>query len=208
MEEEEESDREDQPSSKMRRCDDGAGEDGPYNHIIDSALREELRRRLFKVRGRSRSEMILLLEEDDRNQMKIVLGNQCMGIWGQAGNLKGVNSGVKEEKREEDTKPLTGEDEEDNWVDVKPLEGEANGRGTEGAASPKQSLGRQSPVSKPGRPGGRKGRGYWVRRKGELLKGRIKSAEGGGQVKKDSKGTREQREGEDTRAGPGPGAGV
>ena len=58
-------------------------------------------------------------------------------------------------------------------------------------------------MSKPGRPGGRKGRGYWVRRKGELLKGRIKSADGGGQVKKDSKGTREQREGEDTGAGAG-----
>ena len=64
----------------MRRCD--GGEDGPYNHIVDSALREELKRRLFKVRGKSMSEMILLLEEDDKNQMKIVLGKQCMGIGG------------------------------------------------------------------------------------------------------------------------------
>ena len=203
MEEEEYEAREAQPSQKVRRGNKGVGED-PYNHQLDSELREELRRRKFKVGGRKRrrSEMILLLEEDDRCQRKIVLSTQCNGGAREAGHLREENRGVKEEKREEDTNQ-PGEDEEDNWVDVNLLEGEANGRGTEGAASPKQSLGRQSPVSKPGRPGGRKGRGYWVRRKGELLKGRIKSADGGGQVKKDSKGTREQREGEDTRAGAG-----
>ena len=78
VEEEEEGEKEAQLSSKVRRCDEEEGE-GPYNHQLDSALREELRRRLFKVKGRRKSEMILLLEEDDKNQMKIVLSKKYMG---------------------------------------------------------------------------------------------------------------------------------
>ena len=78
MDEEEEGEKEAQPSSKVRRCDEEEGE-GPYNHQLDSASRVQLRRRLFKVKGRRKSEMILLLEEDDKNQMKIVLSKQCMG---------------------------------------------------------------------------------------------------------------------------------
>ena len=47
------------------------------------------------------------------------------------------------------------------------------------------------PNSPPPAPGGRKERGYWMGRKGELLKGRIKLAVKGEEVKTDSKGTGE-----------------
>ena len=55
---------------------------------------------------------------------------------------------MKEERGEGDTNSLPREDEEDNWVDIKPLDGEACGRRTEGAASPKQSLRKLSLASK------------------------------------------------------------
>ena len=39
-----------------------------------------------------------------------------------------MSSGVKEERGEGDTNSLPREDEEDNWVDIKPLDGEACGQ--------------------------------------------------------------------------------
>ena len=101
--------------------------------------------------------------------------------------------------------------EEDNWVDIIPTDQGATGKRTEGAASTKQSLRRISPLKGSGRLGGKKGRGAWMGRKEDLIKGRIRSAANRGeQVSKDSKSTGKNRVKweENTGTGTGPGAGL
>ena len=195
-----------QPSNKVRRGNEELEEE-PYIYQLDRELREEMRRRRFRVTGRKREEMILLLKEDDRSQRKIVIGVEHWGGQGGVKRLREEDRGGQEGKREEDASTISREEEEDNWVDVQTTEREAAGRGTEGAASPKQSLRRISPIKGSGKLGGRRGRGAWMGRKEDLLKGRIKSANRGATVSKDtkSKGTNVGIEGEeDTRAGTGP----
>ena len=166
---------------------------GKYSHITDKELKEELKKRHFKVGGKKRSDLIFLLEEDKRNQRKIVLAE---GHWGGQGGrqFRGEEGGVED----------PGEEEEDNWVDVDPLEGTANGRGTEEKTSPKQSPGRKSPLRDPGRHRGRGKRGYWVGRRALQVQGRMKSEQKGANVYKDTKSSGETRaEG----VAPGTGAG-
>ena len=94
-------------------------------------------------------------------------------------------------------------------MDVQTTGKGANGRGTEGAASPKHSLRRISPSKDSGRLGGRRGRGSWMGRKEAILKGRIKSAAKRGEtVQEDYKARgNDGVEGEeDTGAGTGPGS--
>ena len=129
------------------------------------------------------------------------------GEQGGGDHLKGEGEGMKEEEREEDANPTPGEAEEDDWVDINLQGREAIGRGTEGTKSPKHSLGRHTPSKDTGRLKGRKGRGTWLGRKEDIIKGRIQSKTKGGEKSKDYKvkgcnfGVRWE---EDTGAGTGP----
>ena len=126
--------------------------------------------------------MILLLEEDKKNQRKIILAG---GHWG--------GQGGRQFRGEEGGEGDTREEEEDNWVDVCPQEMAAEGRGTEGKTSPKQSPGRKSPLRNSGRHRGRGRRGYWLGRRELQLQGRIRSEQRGANVQHDTKSTRETR---------------
>ena len=184
----------------------GEAERGEYSHITDKELRDDLRRRRFKVKGRKREEMILLLEEDDKNQRKLVLTE---GHWrGQGGSqqIRGVLGEGEEGKRGGDTTPSTGEDGEDFWVDVNPQDQTDNGRGTEEVDSPNEGLRRNSPLKHLGRLRGQGRRGYWVGKRAQQVLGRIKSTRRGDSVNQDSKSTREnrvKRAAPGTEAGPG-----
>ena len=87
----------------------------------------------------------------------------------------------------------TREDGEDFWVDVNPQNQEDNGKGEEGAASPKEGLRRISPLKHLGRLRGQGRRGYWVGRRAQQVQGRIKSTRRGDQVNEDSKSSRNNR---------------
>ena len=136
-------------------------------------MRREMRRRKFKLRGRLREDIILLLEEDDKTQGKIVWGQQHTVHQEQ----QCLTSGGGEEEGGGDATPNTGEDEEDLWEEVEPNNLVANGIEAEGTG-PRPSIGRKSPLRDTGRLGGRGRRGYWVRRKGELLKKSLNADKG------------------------------
>ena len=196
--------------NKVRRGNEEIEED-PYTYQLDRELREELKRRMFRVSGRKREEMILLLKEDDRTQGKIVMGIKHKGGQGGGKHLRERDKGKQEEEREEDATPVPREEEEDNWVDMKPADQGANGKRTEGAASTKQSLRRTSPLKCPGRLKGRKGRGAWMGRKEDLIKGRTKSGANRGEpVNRDSKskGRNRVKWEENSGIGTGPGHGL
>ena len=188
--EREETPREEEGAPNM---EGGGGKGGEYSHITDKELREELKSRRFKVKGRGREEMIILLEEDNRNQKKLVLSQ---GHWrGQGGRhqIRGEEGGREEGKGGGDTTPNTGEEGEDNWVDVDPPELTDNGRGTEEAACPNEGLRRISPSKNLGRLRGQGRRGYWVGRRAQQIQGRMKSTRREALVSKDSKESRETR---------------
>ena len=118
------------------------------------------------------------MKEDNRCQRKIetfVPNKKHKGEQGGGDHLKGEGEGMKEEEREEDATLTPGEAEEDDWVDINLQGREAIGRGTEGTKSPKHSLWRHTPSKDTGRLKGRKGRGTWLGRKEDIIKGRIQS---------------------------------
>ena len=166
-----------------------------------------MRKRRFKVRGRTRERMIFLLEEDNKTQKVIAWEKEDTG-GGEMGNqLRGENGEVKEEEGAMRTLAVSGEDGEAEWVDVEPQDQIDNGNETEETASPKQSLRRLTPKKDPGRLRGKGRRGYWIGRLQQQKKGRIKSAEGATLVMDDSKVPGKDRvKGVEPRAGTGPGS--
>ena len=78
-------------------------------------------------------------------------------------------------------------------MDVDPLEITADGRGTEGKTSTKESPGRKSPLRDSRRNRGTGRRGYWVGRRQQQIQGRIRSEQRGANISKDIKSNRETK---------------
>ena len=114
-----------------------------------------MRKRRLKVKGRSREEIILLIEEDDRTQRKI---GWTSGVKGE--KVKGSLTSVLEGK----VMVGSGEDEEAEWVDVEHTGGGGAGREAKEETNTKQDLRKPSPVKYTGRLRGKGVRGYWVGR--------------------------------------------
>ena len=137
-----------------------------------------MRKRKFKVRGRTREEIIKLLEDDDRMQGRIIWEtpkhnqNQV-----QCSVLRGVDGGLEEEEEGGDAKPTNRDEEEDQWEDVDPGNQGDNGMKVGEKTSPESCVGRSRD---PGRQGGRGRRGFWVRRREDQLKKRLNMSAGEG----------------------------
>ena len=84
----------------------------------DKELREEMRKRRFKVSGRTRERMIFLLEEDNKTQKVIAWGKEDTGRGEMGNQLRGVNGEMKEEERTVRAQATSGEDGEAEWEDV------------------------------------------------------------------------------------------
>ena len=145
-----------------------------YDGLSDIVLRRELKRRKYKARGKMRKDIILLLEEDDKTQERIVWEPQRPVHQVQ----QYLTRGGGEEEGGGDATPNTGEDEEDLWEEVEPGSLIADGMKAEEGTDTRPSIGRKSPLGGSGRLTGRGRRGFWVRRKEELLKKSLKSDQG------------------------------
>ena len=169
-----------------------------------------MRRKRFKVRGRTRKEMILLLEEDSKSQTVIGWRKEDAGGGDMGHQLREETRRMKEEGGAENAQATSREEEEAQWVDCEPSDQRGDGREVEEAARPLLDLRRPSSPSKDlGRLRGKGKRGYWVGRT-KHIKGRIKShARGEELVKNDSKSNGTHRvKGSEPRAGTGPGPSV
>ena len=78
-----------------------------------------------------------------------------------------------------DATPTRSEGDEDQWEDVDQMNQGADGMGAEEGGSPTLSMRRSSPLKDTGRKGGRGRRGFWVMKREEQLKKRIKAKQKG-----------------------------
>ena len=145
-----------------------------YSGYTDVVLRRELKKRKYRVNGRNREEMILLLEEDDKTQSVIRWATPQLEHQGQANLLR---EGEGEEGGEGDATPNHRDEREDLWEDVDPPNQGANGMGAEERDSPRPLMRRNLPLKTTGMQGGRGHRGYWARRRDDQLKKSLKSGE-------------------------------
>ena len=144
-------------------------------------LKEELKRRKFKVRGMTEEEMRSLLRREDKTQGRLNWG--CQGTretgQGQMPRERVGEMGEEEERaREAGTSPAL--DREDEWEDINPVEGDSIARSetTKVDRPNDRAMGRPRSAMFPGRPRGRGQRGFWLKREAKL-RGRTKSNEGG-----------------------------
>ena len=88
--------------------------------LSDIVLKEEMKRRKYKVRGKSRGEIILLLEEDSRTQRQI---NWVKGDNGEVKchRIRGMEEVVEEGKGDGGAQGCSKEEEEAEWEDVELL---------------------------------------------------------------------------------------
>ena len=85
-----------QPSTKIKRCNEEV--EGEYTYLTDKELKEELKRRKFKLLGRKRDAMIHLLEEEDKHQGRIVMSMEHRKGLGNDHQLRGESGGGEEEE--------------------------------------------------------------------------------------------------------------
>ena len=185
VDEEEVSPDQNTPPEKRLREEDSMEEDAggghnvrDYNKMTLSDLKEELKRRKFKVRGMTEEEMRSLLRREDKTQGRLNWGGQGTGQ-GQMPRERVGEMGEEEERvREAGTSPAL--DREDEWEDINPMEGDSIARSetTKVDRPNDRAMGRPRSAMFPGRSRGRGQRGFWVKREAKL-RGRTKSNEGG-----------------------------
>ena len=164
--------------------------------MTNDELKAEMRGKKFKVRGKTRDDMISLLSKEDTCQMKIVWGEQqhikeAIPNYGH----RGKKMRLEEEMGSEEAVQSTSEGKEDNGVDVLP-EGEASGREATEEDSPKSGRRRLGQPTVLGRPRGIRKRRYWVKKREAQVKqgsNPIESEGGSNQVPDDSKCSRVNR---------------
>ena len=92
-------------------------------------------------------------------------------------NLLRGNEGM--EGGERGASPTRSEGDEDQWEDVNQGNQGADGMGAEEGGSPRLSMRRPSPLKDTRRLGGRGKRGFWVMKREEQLKKRLKRMQEG-----------------------------
>ena len=142
-------------------------------------LKTIMRGRKYKVRGRTRDDMISLLSKEDTCQLKIVWGKEqhtkeAIPDYGH----KGKKIRLEEKEGSEEAVLSTSEEKEDNGVNVLP-EGEASGREATEEDSPKSGRRRLGIPTVLGRPRGIRTRGYWVKKREAQIKHGSNPNEGG-----------------------------